>query len=435
MFRKTINLKSTPQNSHEATSLDIESLEDRLMLSTVSIHASGATGQETLTVIAGNEVRTFENVSTQGDVFEFETSQPLTGDLRIEFNNDLYLPEQGIDRNLSVEKIVVDGRETFSTDQSVFATGVWTPEANGITSGSGLGPTLHANGSFTFPVDGNAGNNVITSVPFAGETWDVVDGVATSDTLSSFGSTLSISGANGPLAVTNLVEFETGDEVFELQFNARRIVLEGGFSPDFQPYATLGIDYYDQAGSKTEGERFNLNSEFNFGITEIRNPSNATVASIWIWIDGFDEGVNIPLEFDSFDLVQLNGGTGPDTTPPEINISLPFDPALNERSAGIPIFVSYNDANPNPIFPDDAILVEGPNGYSGFIQEENPSSRVEFPDGSFLAFAGLTSPADGEFSSNENGTYTVRLADGAFTDSLGNATPGRDIGTFEVDFS
>ena len=137
--------KRQPQNSHEATSLDIESLEDRLMLSTVSIHASGATGQETLTVIAGNEVRTFENVSTQGDVFEFETSQPLTGDLRIEFNNDLYLPEQGIDRNLSVEKIVVDGRETFSTDQSVFATGVWTPEANGITSGSGLGPTLHAN--------------------------------------------------------------------------------------------------------------------------------------------------------------------------------------------------------------------------------------------------------------------------------------------------
>ena len=436
MFRKFLNLKSSAQQNHEATELSLETLEDRMMLSTVSIHASGATGQETLTVIAGSEVRTFENVSTQGDVFVFETSQPLEGELVVEFNNDLYDPEQGIDRNLSVEKIVVDGRETFSTDQSVFAVGVWTPEANGIVSGSGLGPTLHANGSFTFPVDGNADNTVITSVPFAGETWDVVDGVATAATLRSFGNTLSISGADGPLAVSDLVEFETGDEVFELQFNARRNVLEGQISSDFQPYATLGIDYYDEAGSRTEGARFNLNTENNnFVSTEIRNPSNATVASIWIWIDGFDDGVNIPLEFSSFDLVQVNAETGgADTSPPEILISVPD--VIDETTSSVPIFVTYNDDNPDPTFRDDVILVEGPNGYSGFIQEGlNPTSRVEFPDSSFLAFAGLTSPADGEFSSNDNGTYSVRLAEGAFTDSLGNATSAREIGTFEINFS
>ena len=267
MFRKFLGWKSTRQKNHESTDLCLESLEDRMMLSTVSIHASGATGQETLTVITGSEVRTYENVSTQGDVFQFETSQPLEGDVVIEFNNDLYLPEQGIDRNLSVEKIVVDGRETFSTEQSVFAVGVWSPEAGDIVSGSGLGPTLHSNGSFRFAVDSTPDDNLITSIPFAGDIWDVVDGTATAETLSSFGSTLSISGVDGPLAISTLIEFETGDEVFELQFNAIRNPIEGQISSDFQPFATFGFDYYDAAGNKTEGETFNLNTVTNNSVS------------------------------------------------------------------------------------------------------------------------------------------------------------------------
>ena len=436
MFRKFLGWKSTRQKNHESTDLCLESLEDRMMLSTVSIHASGATGQETLTVITGSEVRTYENVSTQGDVFQFETSQPLEGDVVIEFNNDLYLPEQGIDRNLSVEKIVVDGRETFSTDQSVFAVGVWSQEAGAIVSGSGLGPTLHSNGSFRFAVDSTP--DVITSIPFAGDIWDVVDGTATTETLSSFGDTLSISGVNGPLAISTLVEFETGDEVFELQFTAARTPIEGEISSDFQPFAIFGFDYYDAAGNKTEGETFNLNTvDNNFVSTELRNPSNATVAALWIWVDGSDEGVNIPLRFSSFDLTSQNPQTGADTSPPEIGISGPITSVIDETNIGIPVFVSYNDDNGDLIFRDDAIIVEGPNGYSGFIQEGlNPGERVEFPGGnSFLAFAGLTPPADGEFGSDDNGIYTVRIADGGFTDLLGNATPGRLVGTFEINFS
>lgn len=437
MFRKFLGWKNTSQKNHESSDLCLESLEDRMMLSTVSIHASGGTGQETLTVITGSEVRTFENVSTQGDVFQFETLQPIEGDVVIEFNNDLYLPEQGIDRNLSVEKIVVDGRETFSTDQSVFAVGVWSQEAGDIVSGSGLGPTLHSNGSFTFAVDSTPDNNVITSIPFANDTWDVVDGTATTETLSSFGDTLTISGVDGPLAISTLIEFETGDEVFELQFNASRDVIEGQFSPDFQPYATFGIDYYDAAGNKIEGETFNLNTpNNNFVFTEIQNPSNATVAALWIWVDGSDEGVNIPLRFSSFDLTFLNP-TGPDTSPPEIGISGPITSVIDDSTIGVPVFVSYNDDNGDLIFRDDAIIVEGPNGYSGFIQEDlHPSTRVEFPGGnSFIAFAGLTPPADGEFGSDDNGIYSVRIAEGGFTDLLGNATPGRFIGTFELNLS
>ena len=83
----------------------------------------------------------------------FETDQNIPADqIRIEFTNDLFDAATGLDRNLFVDRIVVDG-ETFQTEgPSVFSTGYF---ANGGFTGAGFlnTETLNVNGSFFFSDD------------------------------------------------------------------------------------------------------------------------------------------------------------------------------------------------------------------------------------------------------------------------------------------
>ena len=128
--------------------LFVESLEDRMMLSTVSIHASGETGQETMNLLVdGSVVATYENVSVKQSVYTYDTDETLSADqLRITFTNDLYEPENGIDRNLTVDRIVVDGQNIESEAPQNFHSGVWNPNPGQIETGFLQAETLHANG-------------------------------------------------------------------------------------------------------------------------------------------------------------------------------------------------------------------------------------------------------------------------------------------------
>ena len=112
--------------------LSLERLEDRLMLSTVEVFAAGATGQENLDIFINQQyVTTFNNVG--GDVDQrdfvqltFETDQQLSpGDIGIAFGNDLFDAATGLDRNLLVDRIVVDGVTVQTEDPSTFSTGIW----------------------------------------------------------------------------------------------------------------------------------------------------------------------------------------------------------------------------------------------------------------------------------------------------------------------
>ena len=71
--------------------LNVEQLEDRLMLSTVQIFASGGTGEEQFDVLVNDEVAaTFNlnNVAGELQLFEFETAEPVeASDIRVEFTN------------------------------------------------------------------------------------------------------------------------------------------------------------------------------------------------------------------------------------------------------------------------------------------------------------------------------------------------------------
>ena len=116
----------------------------------IVVNAWGQTGQEQFELqIDGETVATY-NADTAWTPFEFETDQALTGDrVRIQFINDLYDPANGIDRNLTVSNIQINGvnYETGSID--TFSTGTWTSE-DGIQDGFARGITLHANGYFQY---------------------------------------------------------------------------------------------------------------------------------------------------------------------------------------------------------------------------------------------------------------------------------------------
>lgn len=153
---------NTSRQSEPSSSLNVEPLEERMMLSTVDIFATGATGSEELMLVVNDQVvETFTNVGGDSNSGQFEKftvqldEQVTAGQIRIQFSNDFYDPDNNFDRNLTVERIVIDG-ETFETNQGdVFSTGTWTNN-DGIVPGFGRGNTLHANGYFQFGGDATA---------------------------------------------------------------------------------------------------------------------------------------------------------------------------------------------------------------------------------------------------------------------------------------
>ena len=113
----------------DSNHLSVEPLEDRLMLSTVEIFAAGTTGEENFNLLVnGSVVQTFSNVGGDADSrnfvqFTFDTGQQLSpGDIGIEFFNDAFDPATGFDRNLVVDRIVVDGVTVQTEDASTFST-------------------------------------------------------------------------------------------------------------------------------------------------------------------------------------------------------------------------------------------------------------------------------------------------------------------------
>ena len=153
MIRKLFSNSPSDQNP---TILQLEVLETRMMLSTVQIFAAGSTGEENLDLfIDGEYETTFESVG--GDVrsrdfvsFEFETSETLSASqISVAFGNDAFDPATGKDRNLLVDKIVLDGVEFETENPTTFSTGIWR---DGGLTGPGFFETefLNVNSIFTY---------------------------------------------------------------------------------------------------------------------------------------------------------------------------------------------------------------------------------------------------------------------------------------------
>lgn len=126
----------------------MEALENREMLSSVQIFAAGDLGGEEFALqIDGQTVEQF-TVTQDLTTFEFQADSPVTADqISIEFLNDQFAPANGIDSNLIVDAIAIDGVRFETEAASVFSTG---------NSGAIVGTGNQRNG--TVYVDGTGDN-------------------------------------------------------------------------------------------------------------------------------------------------------------------------------------------------------------------------------------------------------------------------------------
>jgi parallel beta-helix repeat protein len=127
----------------------------------ITIRAAGTTGQETFELQINEQVvATFNNVGGDASAGVFETfTYNVDGidpnSVRIVFTNDLFEPGQGIDRNLRVDNISIDGSVFESEAPSVFSTGTWLSQ-DGIVPGNRQSEFLHTNGYLQYSGEGES---------------------------------------------------------------------------------------------------------------------------------------------------------------------------------------------------------------------------------------------------------------------------------------
>lgn len=122
----------------------------------INIRAAGSTGEEEMLLqIDGVTVATFNNIGGNAGAGQYETytynnASPVSANqVRVVFTNDVYEPAQGIDRNLRIDNIEIDGVVFETEDPSVFGTGTWRP-SDGIQPGFRESEWLHADGYFQY---------------------------------------------------------------------------------------------------------------------------------------------------------------------------------------------------------------------------------------------------------------------------------------------
>ncbi|WP_146415271.1 DUF4347 domain-containing protein [Crateriforma conspicua] len=116
----------------------------------ITIRAAGSTGEEQMLLqIDETTVATFDSVSTEFQDYTFDATGIDADQVRVVFTNDLYEPENGIDRNLIVDRITIDSTVYETESPEVFSTGTWLP-ADGIVPGYRQSETLHSDGYFQY---------------------------------------------------------------------------------------------------------------------------------------------------------------------------------------------------------------------------------------------------------------------------------------------
>lgn len=125
----------------------------------VVVHAWGQTGDEQIAVLIGDESAGVFSLSQSYEAFHVSADAGVTADqVRIQFINDEYRPEDDYDRNVTIESIQVGGVFYETEDVSVLSTGTWRPQ-DGVRTGFGRGEVLHANGEFRFGNDLDQGGS------------------------------------------------------------------------------------------------------------------------------------------------------------------------------------------------------------------------------------------------------------------------------------
>ncbi|MEL7336544.1 MAG: carbohydrate-binding domain-containing protein, partial [Planctomycetota bacterium] len=158
-FRESETLHANGVFRYDAQSSDPDPNADP---GTIVVRVAGTTGDERIELqLDGQTVATYDTLGDQANVggfreFTFQATGPVDpGRVRIAFVNDLLDTAAGIDRNVRIDHVRIDGQIFETESPDVFSTGTWLP-ADGIAPGFRQSETLHANGYFQFA---NANNN------------------------------------------------------------------------------------------------------------------------------------------------------------------------------------------------------------------------------------------------------------------------------------
>ena len=403
--------------------LDVETLEPRQMLSTVAFTATGQTGQENLVVTVGNQEIINQVVSSQGEDFIVDLGNDSLSDLRIQFTNDLF--QGGLDRNLTINRLTVDGQEVDFSSTQVFSTGTWTP-GDFVQPGFGRGNTLHSNGFFQFDPPPTE-----TTVQFNGNQWNVSRGFTqTQISIAPAYNELIISGIDREISIAREVDVVAGS-FSRLTVDAWRNQIAGSFQG---APAGAGIDVFDAAGNFIQQVSFQLNENANDPSDRVQTQDflvseAAATAYLWVWIDGFPENTNIPLRLTDLRVEEVD--TSVDVTPPTIRLVSQVETEFRGDA-----FFTVEIADEFPFFgPEDALL--------------NPTLELIDPTGAVItpvlasgrAFGLANDSVQLAYRINEEfatfdelvlGEYEVRLVGDELVDAAGNVAPPQFVGVFTL---
>ena len=130
-------------------------LEVRETSTRIRVDAQGQTGEEILQVVQNGEVLATFQASTERQTFFFESTESIyLEDLEVRFVNDLFDPQTGFDRNLTVfnfQTIQLPSGErdiAWTAEPDVFGSGVF--DGQSVVDGFGVSQTLVTNGFFRF---------------------------------------------------------------------------------------------------------------------------------------------------------------------------------------------------------------------------------------------------------------------------------------------
>ena len=296
---------STGRIEHLAD-LNRHRLKDYANTLSIDIYAAGDIGDEVMQLQIGDDVvATFELSGTNASQglfnwYSADISNVSADDVRVNFVNDFYDPETGFDRNLHVDKVVIDGK-TFQTEHpSVYSTGVWRPE-DGIVPGYRQSELLSSGGYFQYSSLGAEGgvNGTTIEIDALGDSGQeqmqlLIDGsvvqtydnIPTSLTTYTYSTSDNITADRISIRFTN--DFYDPATGYDQNLNVNRIRVNGqtfetespttysdgqwvegiGVLPGYYETETLfanGSFYYLQEGdqpSSGEGGSFVLTSDF-----------------------------------------------------------------------------------------------------------------------------------------------------------------------------
>lgn len=390
----------------------------------IQINARGDTGHERFNLLIDGKVVQSYDVTTELSEYRFVAAENITADqIRIEFTNDLYDPAKGIDRNLTVSSMRLDSTLFQTESPSTFSSGVYV-EGRGIVSGFNETEILSTNGFFEFLASKGQ------TVDFAGSTWTSSNNESSSQIFVS-DDVLTVRGTPDSPASISRTLAATGNQLYEFSVDAFRDIISGSFASDSQPWATIGVNFNDAFGNIIQQERIDniARDAHSDGVRsqQFISPIGTESATIWIWAGETGPGVDIPLLVRD---VQLSPTVSDDTTPPTVNL---VRTPITSPTSNLPFTLEVTDSS-GLLFvngPTPEVTITGPDGYQ-FDLNSIAGTGIE---GGTAFFYELAPRSNGQWTSADNGVYSVTVNTGVFSDSVGNLVSEQLVGTFVISIS